>query len=539
MYKTEQEYEDERAKVQSYWTDRMYQDSKIFGLILEANGEDVSAADEMWRTFKSNFDTYMDSNTTSITEWKDNTAFVLDEIGKNSEETSLKIKSVTDAGNALAEELNTTLFPALDIELKKIQDLVAEYDKLKASKEALVKQAEWDTTEDGKGFGYDDKTDYMYQAILAWAKGDTASAKLLAAQRALKLNAKGKDAIEADKKEKLNQNFLLNLIDTQLQADDENLAEELQAIGAQPGEIMNKLIESGYPAEQHKDLGNIYDAAYYGCVDVVNKADELGIKLDEAYKENTNWLIENEAEFFGAQYTTLFEKLEDIKGLLQALKEEEKGYTHTYNESSGHLYESDDSDDVLNGIQGTVEGDEFIANDGSGTTNLITGKVTSTSGSRVDTLGVDNMTSDERLATLAGLNALADRKGSLTPEQQATKDRIEYLEKFNTGGYTGSWGSEGRLAILHQKELVLNGHDTENMLDMISIVRDFSKAIDMQALMAAMPTQLSMASRLSPERDKLQQQVSIQATFPNVQDHNEIEEAFNNLINTAAQYANR
>jgi hypothetical protein len=49
-----------------------------------------------------------------------------------------------------------------------------------------------------------------------------------------------------------------------------------------------------------------------------------------------------------------------------------------------------------------------------------------------------------------------------------------------TGGYTGSWGSEGRLAMLHQKELVLNAVDTENFLSAINIVRDISKAIDLR-----------------------------------------------------------
>jgi hypothetical protein len=41
------------------------------------------------------------------------------------------------------------------------------------------------------------------------------------------------------------------------------------------------------------------------------------------------------------------------------------------------------------------------------------------------------------------------------------------------------------------------------------------------------------------EQQTLEQMVSIEAHFPNVTDRNEIEEAFNNLINTASQYANR
>jgi hypothetical protein len=43
--------------------------------------------------------------------------------------------------------------------------------------------------------------------------------------------------------------------------------------------------------------------------------------------------------------------------------------------------------------------------------------------------------------------------------------------KFDTGGYTGEWGPEGRLAMLHQKEIVLNAHDTENILSIVDMVR--------------------------------------------------------------------
>jgi hypothetical protein len=34
------------------------------------------------------------------------------------------------------------------------------------------------------------------------------------------------------------------------------------------------------------------------------------------------------------------------------------------------------------------------------------------------------------------------------------------IQGYDTGGYTGSWGSEGKLAILHEKELVLSSEDT-------------------------------------------------------------------------------
>jgi hypothetical protein len=42
--------------------------------------------------------------------------------------------------------------------------------------------------------------------------------------------------------------------------------------------------------------------------------------------------------------------------------------------------------------------------------------------------------------------------------------RVSDITGYDTGGYTGEWGPEGRLAMLHQKEIVLNARDTENML---------------------------------------------------------------------------
>jgi len=46
--------------------------------------------------------------------------------------------------------------------------------------------------------------------------------------------------------------------------------------------------------------------------------------------------------------------------------------------------------------------------------------------------------------------------------------------KFATGGYTGEWGSSGRLALLHEKELVLNKEDTANILDAVSLIRQMT-----------------------------------------------------------------
>ena len=53
-------------------------------------------------------------------------------------------------------------------------------------------------------------------------------------------------------------------------------------------------------------------------------------------------------------------------------------------------------------------------------------------------------------------------------------DFLAGVSGFDTGGYTGDWGKDGKMAVLHEKELVLNKEDTANMLDAVSAVRDIS-----------------------------------------------------------------
>jgi hypothetical protein len=52
---------------------------------------------------------------------------------------------------------------------------------------------------------------------------------------------------------------------------------------------------------------------------------------------------------------------------------------------------------------------------------------------------------------------------------------------FDTGGYTGKWGSYGKLAVLHEKELVLNAKDTENFLAGMGILDKIISIIDLHS----------------------------------------------------------
>lgn len=135
-----------------------------------------------------------------------------------------------------------------------------------------------------------------------------------------------------------------------------------------------------------------------------------------------------------------------------------------------------------------------------------------------------NMTDDEKKYGPGGASIKAEITGAAT------------------GMYTGDWGdNSGKLAVLHKKELVLNADDTKNILSAVDMIRSISKTIDLNALAAgsifASPNSAYKSSFGS--RDSLEQNVHIQAEFPNVSDHNEIEEALNNLVERAAQFAGR
>lgn len=119
---------------------------------------------------------------------------------------------------------------------------------------------------------------------------------------------------------------------------------------------------------------------------------------------------------------------------------------------------------------------------------------------------------------------------------------------FATGGYTGIF-DDAKLAFLHQKELVLNQSDTENILAAVQAVRtigtDLFKSIEKSldgnaiAVMALMGQKLNPVAT-TPIQDSIEQTVHIdKVEFPNVTSRTEIEEAFISLTNDAAQWARR
>ena len=140
---------------------------------------------------------------------------------------------------------------------------------------------------------------------------------------------------------------------------------------------------------------------------------------------------------------------------------------------------------------------------------------------------------------------------------------------WDTGGYTGNWEgdgvashNDGKLAFLHQKELILNQSDTKNILDAVQMVRDMNNSSNNQFAsyladtickgadavakmledgihyvtenMTSTTYQLAQAIRENGSR-QFDQTVHIDASFPAATDRYEIEAAFDNLLNVASQ----
>jgi hypothetical protein len=116
---------------------------------------------------------------------------------------------------------------------------------------------------------------------------------------------------------------------------------------------------------------------------------------------------------------------------------------------------------------------------------------------------------------------------------------------YDTGGYTGSWSDKtadaknGKLAFLHQKELVLNATDTKNILAAVESVRSFADSLKSTSLAQSLSTALGAVSgaKSNNASETIDQNVHITAEFPAANSAAEIESALMSLNDRAVQYA--
>lgn len=136
------------------------------------------------------------------------------------------------------------------------------------------------------------------------------------------------------------------------------------------------------------------------------------------------------------------------------------------------------------------------------------------------------------------------RSGKLV-DYGSMKYSSKNLIGYDTGGYTGSWSDKtadaknGKLAVLHQKELVLNATDTQNILAAVESVRSFADKLKSTSLAQSLSTALGAVSgaKSNNASETIDQNVHITAEFPAANSAAEIESALMSLNDRAIQYA--
>lgn len=150
---------------------------------------------------------------------------------------------------------------------------------------------------------------------------------------------------------------------------------------------------------------------------------------------------------------------------------------------------------------------------------------------------------DSNLAVIESFNQMLE---ALSIDPNSITVRYDLInsnnapQQFASGGYTGEWGNYGKLAILDEKELILNQNDTTNFLKALGIAQTILDTIDLNATQASYGFGNLVPATINENNSQtIEQDVHITAEFPNATDKNEIEQAFETLINKASQYANR
>ena len=310
---------------------------------------------------------------------------------------------------------------------------------------------------------------------------------------------------------------------------------------------------------------------------------EYGTQCAETYKQIASDATEyfNSASETTKSYTTQVGNLKDE--IDKTAQEAETGFSKIVdeivkneNEYLGHLQtwidKANNLAEAINtavssmaeldgAVNGFDDGDEYVAPSGSNNDSSSSGSSSSKKGTM--TYGRRTKRTRRRLVITARnmkkklkrltrkqartvLRQIGVRGSSIKKAKKEIKKAISNGYKkvkiwFDTGGYTGDWsGNNGKVAMLHKKEMVLNQKDTSNILSAVDMIRGISEKIDLNALAQSGALSQGLSSGINGVSNGiLEQDVHITAEFPNATDRNEITEAFNNIIGLAAQYANR
>ena len=352
-------------------------------------------------------------------------------------------------------------------------------------------------------------------------------------------------------------------IDTRWSTSITDWLQHLDDFNASTDKMFSDLVSGGQKYEEDvKKLGKLIQTDFNDVSDSINKCVEATKKLNDGTSEFITQL-KNDAGTVKDYENTLqsyADKISDVTNKMRAYQEQvtELGnkLTAKEQENANLSAQVKSLQDRINGINGSGSGGGGGGGDAS---NARVGTIIGYRGQYYyDSWGkrpaghlyagqaravvVDGYSSREYGGSSSGTG---DFKVHIKSADGKYGDLgwIKPSQMFRTGGYTGDWSDgnpekdNGKLAWLHQKELVLNASDTENILSVVQMVRDLTKQLKVTSFssMAEGATGYKMAT----DTTNIEQSVHITAEFPAANSAAEIESALLSLNDRAVQYAYR
>ena len=539
---TQEEYEKRYADLQNHYYGEggvlsTYAHLYNIGVQTDANAtadnwqKNYGAMTQNTAAWQSAVDTYYTAIQEQIASWESVATTANSNVSGALNNSATATKNLTDESEVLRDKIVNGIIPAIDDELIAVQNQTDAYADQRDTLLQLIDAYgqyinQLNSQVAAANTDFDKNTDYtalMNEYLNSGGKIGDATYNELLRQRDAKiewLKTQGKDAsywgTSGEETTKMYE-ALVNGDEYKNEATGEIMTQEWFKDNYLSDEKLKEVLVA-----LEIPLGALEKSAteIKGVTDEIKAStDTVGEKVD-ASKENTTTT--------GEGINTKIGELGD--GINTKTGEVGDGVKDTINDSKDNVIDqldtnNQDAASAFSSLEGVIETES--AN--------ISGSIDSAAGEIVGAIsGLKSEISGLRsTVTGAALGSIAGPVGTVVGGIIGT-----VVSKFDSGGYTGDWGPQAKLAMLHEKELVLNATDTENLLSTIGLVREISNMIDIQASGASL-FNLMATNGLTTANEVLEQNVTIHAEFPNATNHSEIEEAFNNLVNKASQYANR
>lgn len=160
-----------------------------------------------------------------------------------------------------------------------------------------------------------------------------------------------------------------------------------------------------------------------------------------------------------------------------------------------------------------------------------------TMGRNADTAKKKTIDLAEVLSSLPGAENITPKTNSSGSKPVNRPHTTAYPTGYATGGYTGDWSGsgsnhEGRLAMLHEKELVLNKEDTKNILGAVSIQRKLMDNLSSKKAFSknSITNKINENINNSSSSKVVSQNITLTPSFPNVKTAADSRGVFENLI---------